>query len=175
MTFLDHLGSSWPSAEAQRVRQSSKVHMAGSRNRWYLATRQRTDTQKRGHTAMAGFLIRVVSQKSFNRVSSNNLQQHALDGNLHTTLDTATCVVIHDHVPLAAAMDITSDTITTATIDANRSDRNPEASLLQPRCLSCSFLPRGTRGGSLRTPECSFWAAASCPNIEHTRGGRCDR
>merc|ERR1740130_300562 len=34
MTFLDHLGSSWPSAEAQRVRQSSKVHMAGSRNRW---------------------------------------------------------------------------------------------------------------------------------------------
>ena len=33
MTFLDHLGSSWPSAEAQRVRQSSKVHMAGSRNR----------------------------------------------------------------------------------------------------------------------------------------------
>eukprot|EP00964_Phaeocystis_antarctica_P110343 scaffold74703_cov46-Phaeocystis_antarctica.AAC.1 len=34
MTFLDHLGSSWPSAEAQRVRQSSKVHMARSRNRW---------------------------------------------------------------------------------------------------------------------------------------------
>ena len=34
MTFLDHLGSSWPSAEAQRVRQSSKAHMADSRNRW---------------------------------------------------------------------------------------------------------------------------------------------
>ena len=31
MTFLDHLGSSWPSAEAQRVRQSSKAHMAASR------------------------------------------------------------------------------------------------------------------------------------------------
>ena len=31
MTFLDHLGSSWPSAEAQRVRQSSKSHMAASR------------------------------------------------------------------------------------------------------------------------------------------------
>ena len=37
MTFLDHLGSSWPSAEAQRVRQSSKSHMAGSRNRWLRA------------------------------------------------------------------------------------------------------------------------------------------
>eukprot|EP00964_Phaeocystis_antarctica_P076388 scaffold47224_cov39-Phaeocystis_antarctica.AAC.1 len=35
MTFQDHLGSSWPSAEAQRVRQSSKSHMAAWRNRWY--------------------------------------------------------------------------------------------------------------------------------------------
>eukprot|EP00964_Phaeocystis_antarctica_P013450 scaffold7369_cov61-Phaeocystis_antarctica.AAC.1 len=39
MTFLDHLGSSWPSAEAQRVRQSSKVHMARSRNRWHAVGR----------------------------------------------------------------------------------------------------------------------------------------
>ena len=39
MTFLDHLGSSWPSAEAQRVRQSSKAHMADSRNRWKVRGR----------------------------------------------------------------------------------------------------------------------------------------